>query len=65
MYGDEPKYATLEAFKNAPESKDAVIWVDNDYISADDENGNLLLGLHPTEWIQQSIELLGFSYESV
>lgn len=62
---DEPKYATLEAFKNAPESKDAVIYVDSDCISADDENGYLLLGLHPTEFLQQAIELLGFSYEHI
>lgn len=62
---DEPKYATLEAFKNAPDSKGAVLYIDNDYISADDENGNLLLGLHPSEFIQQATELLGFSYEHV
>lgn len=64
MYG-EPKYGTLEAFKNAPESKDAVIYVDNDQIAAHTDEGETLLDLHPSEWIQQSIELLGFSYESV
>jgi hypothetical protein len=64
---DEPKYATLEAFKNAPDSKDAVFYIDNDQISAyDAETGEeLLIDLHPHNFVQQAIELLGFSYESV
>jgi|HubBroStandDraft_2_1064218.scaffolds.fasta_scaffold443042_3 hypothetical protein len=62
---DEPKYATLEAFKNSPEAQDAVLYIDNDQISAHTDEGDTLLDLHPSEWIRQSIELLGFSYESV
>jgi hypothetical protein len=65
MYGDEPKYATLEAFKNSPESKDVVVYIDGDQISAHTDEGETLLDLHPSEWIQRSIELLGFSYEHV
>lgn len=62
---DEPKYATLEVFKNAPDTSDAVICIDNDSVAAfDAETGEeLLLYLGTTEFITQSIELLGFSYE--
>ena len=67
MYGDEPKYATLEAFKHAKDSVGAVLYIDNDQIDAyDSETGEvLLLQLHPSEFIQQATELLGFSYEHV
>jgi hypothetical protein len=64
---DEPKYTTLEAFKNAPDSVGAVFYIDNDQISAyDAETGEeLLLDMHPSRFIMEAIELLGFSYESV
>jgi hypothetical protein len=65
IYYDEPKYATLEAFKNSPDSKDALIYVDNDQIAAHTDEGETLLDLNPYEFIVQAIELLGFSYEPV
>jgi hypothetical protein len=62
---NEPKYATLEAFKNSPDSKDAVFFIDNDFITVEDPWGEPLLYLHPTDFVQQAIELLGFSYEFI
>lgn len=64
---DEPKYETLEVFRNAPDSKGAVFYIDNDTVAAyDAETGEeLLISLHPTDFVQQAIELLGFSYEFV
>lgn len=62
---DEPKYATLEVFKNAPDSEATVIYIDSDSVAAYDAatGEELLLYLGTTAFITQSIELLGFSYE--
>jgi hypothetical protein len=62
---EEPKYATLEAFTNSPDRSDAVFFIDNDFIQVENDAGEELLNLHPSEFVQQAIELLGFSYESV
>jgi hypothetical protein len=62
---EEAKYATLEAFKHSPDSKDALFYIDNDQITAESPSGETLLDLHPTDFVQQAIELLGFSYEFI